>query len=144
MPSTIREQIIAAFTARAQPLASGNVQRVQRYHQNGSRNISIWDGEETKIDAEFKQQRMQFPIALDIQWELVRNENASVSTSALIGEVVKAMLAGDRTFNGVAERLEYFSATPTYPDDGSGMVALVVIFNIIYSTKLGDPFLAAD
>ena len=140
MADTIREKIIAAFVAKAQPLSVAEITRCVRWHDDEPiRNVSIWDGEEIKLDSEYKIQRMTFPIAIETQWQLAAGQNASSSSANVIGEVIQLMMS-DITLNGLAETLEYFSSTPTYPDDGSGMVALVVLFNIIYTTKLGDPF----
>ncbi len=140
MVDTIREKIIAAFVVKAQPLSVSEITRCVRWHDDEQiRNVSIWDGEEVKLDAEYKIQRMTFPIAIEIQWKLAGGENSSSSSAEVMGEVIQLMMS-DITLNGLAEKMEYFSSTPTYPDDGSGMVALVVLFNVIYSTKLGDPF----
>lgn len=138
---TIREQIIAAFTLRAQSLSSQAVERVLRSQpESAERNISIWDGEDAAESKDFGIQKLSFPIALNIQWEPA--ENASISANALIGEVIQTMISTDSNFAGLADKMDYISSTPEYPADGSGYVSLTVIFNVFYSTKTGDPFTA--
>lgn len=143
MADTIREQIIAAFTVRAQVLSNNVVERVRRSHPEGyNRNVSIWDGEDTAEGKEFGIQKLSFPIALNMQWEV--QDNASIEANAVIGDTIQTMLSTDSTFSGLAEKMDYVSATPEYPAEGSGIVSLTVIFNIYYSTKLGDPFTAVS
>ena len=143
MADTIREQIITAFTARAQGLSNKEVERAKRSQPESSeRNVSIWDGEDTAEDKAFGVQKLSFPIALNMQWE--PDINPSVSANALIGETVQAMIGTDSTFSGLATKMDYVTSTPEYPADGSGYVSLAVIFNVFYATKSGDPFTAIN
>lgn len=143
MPDTIREQIIAAFTVRAAALTSNTIERARRAHdENGFLNVSVWDGEDAAESEQFGSQTLSFPIALNMQW--VAKENPSIEANALMGEVVKSMAGSDSEFGGLAEKMQYVSATPEYPADGSGMVSLTVIFNIFYATVKGDPFTAVN
>jgi len=143
MVDTVREQIIAAFTARAQVLSNNDVLRVRRAHtESDYRNVSVWDGEDTADDPQFGTQNLSFPIALNMQWEV--QGNASVEANAIIGESVKAMISTDNTFGGLAKRMQYVSSTPEYPVEGSGIVSLTIIFNIFYATQQGDPFTAIN
>jgi len=141
MADTIREQIIQAFTTRAAALSNNTVERARRAHvENGQRNVSVWDGEDTSEGQQFGVQSLLFPIALNMQWESVANP--SIEANALIGESVLSQISTDSTFAGLANRMEFVSATPEYPVEGSGMVSLTVIFNVYYSTARGDPFTA--
>lgn len=143
MATTIREQIITAFALRSQPLSNSDVERVRRAKPaNTERNISIWDGEDIAEEKAFGIQKLNFPIALNIQWE--PDINPSTSANALIGEVIQLMIGIDSNYLGLADKVDYISATPEYPADGSGYVSLTVIFNISYSTKIGDPFTAVN
>lgn len=143
MTTTIREQIITAFTLRSQSLANNEVERVRRAKPaNTERNISVWDGEDIAGEKAFGIQKLSFPIALSIQWE--PDINPSISANALIGEVIQLMIGADSNYAGLAEKIDYVSSTPEYPADGSGYVSLTVIFNISYSTKSGDPFTAVN
>jgi len=143
MADTLREQIITAFTARAQSLSTNTVERVRRSEFEGTaRNVSIWDGEDTAEGKEFGIQEYSFPIAIDMQWKPA--ENPSISANAAIGETINTMIGTNSTFDDLAKRTDYLSSTPTYPADGSGYVALTVIFNIYYATKIGDPFTAVN
>jgi len=143
MTDTIREKIIAAFTVRAKALSNNDVLRVRRAHKESDcRNVSVWDGEDSGDDPQFGAQSLSFPIALNMQWEVV--ENASIEANAAIGESVKAMIGTDSTFGGLAKKMQYVSSTPEYPVEGSGIVSLTVIFNIFYATQQGDPFTAIN
>jgi len=144
MADTIREQIIKAFTARAQSLSSDTVERTKRAHVNDAfvRNVSIWDGEDTAEEQAFGMQKCSFPIALDMQFNVI--SHASTEANAVIGEVIKTIMANDSSFGGLANRMDYVSATPTYPAEGSGIISLVVIFTIFYATQHGDPFVAVN
>ena len=141
MTDTIREQIISAFTLRAAPLTSNDVTRVTRYHEESAQpNVSIWDGEEVQADlTQYGIQAMVFPIAVHMQWPVVDITNSSTATSAKIGEIVAAILLTDSTFAGLADKTEYASATPEYPEDGGDIISLTVIFNVYFSTVKGDP-----
>lgn len=141
MADTIREQVIAAFTARAQALSTNTVERTRRQHPEGNEiNISVWDGEDEAIGKKFGIQELSFPIALQIQWR--PDINPSIAANAMMGDVVKVMLSTDSTFNGLAKSMDYLSSTPEYPADGSGYISLAIIFNIYYATQLGNPFAA--
>jgi len=142
MADTIREQLIAEFTARAQTLMFAKLERARRAHDlSDGVNASIWDGEDVSEKIEYGIQSSSFPIALEMQWELSANENASTALNNLLGNVVTALLQGGNLTLG--DTLRYTSATPEYPADGSGLVSLTVIFTIYYSTKVGDPYTVA-
>jgi len=143
MADTIREQIIKAFTDRAQSLSGGAVERAKRAHvEEGVRNVSVWDGEDNGDDPQFGVQNLSFPIALNMQWEVIGN--SSEEANAAIGESVLTMIGTDNSFNELAKRMKYVSSTPEYPVEGSGIVSLTVIFNIYYATREGDPFTAVN
>jgi len=144
MADTIREQIISAFTLRAQALSTNAVTRAKRSHTNDSavKNVSIWDGDDITESSAYGAQKLSFTIALDIQFTPALN--ASVEANATIGDAVKAIMLQDGTFSGLAERTQYTSSTITYPQDGGSVTAVVVLFTIFYATQLGDPFVAIN
>jgi len=140
MADTIRERIISAFAARAQSLSSLPVERVQRsIGDSNARFVSIWDGEDQTLQTNYGQQQLQFPIAVECIFKF-GGDNPSVSANAVIGETISTLLAGDRTFGGLASSMAYTAASPGYPQDGSDYVTVSIIFIISYTIVSGDPY----
>lgn len=141
MPDTIREQIIQNVVTLCADLTTNTVDRVQRYHAvNSATNVSIWDAEDIPEPSQYGVQHAYFPITVYLQWQ--NTDNASVEANEVLGNVLSLFYApgSDTTFGGLARRLTYAGAVPTYPEDGSNLTALEVSFNIYYATVLGDPF----
>lgn len=137
---TIREQNIKAVQTRVKPLSTLPIERAQRsVNESNARFVSLWDGEDQSVNVDYTGQTLQFPLAVECVWK-AGNANPSVSANALIGEVVKTVMTGSKTLGGLSNSIEYVSATPTYPDDGSKHTSLVVTFLINYTTVKGDPF----
>ncbi len=143
MPTTVREQIIAAFTARIDSLSPSGANRVLRSDDDpGNMSVSVWDGEEEVTETDFNEETMEFPIAIDLQWD-ADAVNPSTSASEKIGLVRQTVESADQTFGGLAGGLRYQSAAPSYPVDGSGLTSLTVIYVISYTLKIGDPYTPA-
>jgi len=143
MTNTIREQIIQAFAARAQSLSDLPVERALRsIGETNEKFISIWDGEDQALEAGYGIQKMQFPIVLECVYK-AGPLNPSVAANALMGNVIKTIFTGSHTFSNLASAMNLASAAPSYPMDGSDYSTVFVTFNIIYTTKKGDPFTLA-
>lgn len=143
MTNTIREQIIQAFTARAQSLSNLPVERVLRsVNDTTERFVTVWDGEDNAIESGYTLQKNQLSIELICIFN-AGDENASVVANATMGEIIKTIHTGSQTFNNLAIALNYQSTQIEYPKDGSDYTTVIVTFNIIYSHKKGDPFTAA-
>jgi hypothetical protein len=141
MIDTIRERIIQAFLLRAKPLSPRlPIQRALRsVNESNDRFVSVWDGDDQNMDVSYGQYNLQFVIAIELVWKPI-NINASISANALLGEVIKTMLTGSQSFNGLATSLQYKSALIGYPKDGSGYCSLTVGFTISYTTLKDDPY----
>lgn len=140
MADTIRERIITAFAARAAILSNLPVERAQRSIGEGNeRFVSIWDGDEQAQAPNYGQQVLQFSIAIESIWKHGA-DNPSVAANALMGEIISTMLNADRTYAGIANKTALSGASPRYPEDGSDYTTLTVIFNISYTTVMGDPY----
>lgn len=135
MTDTVREQIIAAFAARAEILSNLPVNRAQRsIGETNERFVSIWDGEDQAQGVQYGKQRMQFPLAIEC---IKKTVNHSSEANAIMGEIIALFM--NRTFTGKWLRNELAVASPGYPQDGSSYTTITVIFNITYETVLGDP-----
>lgn len=142
MADTVREQIITAFATRAQSLSTKPVQRVLRSSDEipaNTRFITIWDGDDEALEAGYGIQKMQFPIALECVFPH-GNVNPSIAANAVIGEIIKTIYTGSQTFSNLATAMNLASCQPIYPQDGGKNTAVLVTFNIIYTTKKGDPY----
>jgi len=141
MPDTVREQIIQAVVTKCADLTTNTVDRVHRYHHvNNAPNVSIWDAEDTPEPSAYGTHNGYFPVTIYLQWQITNN--ASVEANEMLGNVLTLFYGAgsDTTLGGLARRVAYAGAVPTYPDDGSNLVALEVTFNIYYATVFGDPF----
>lgn len=144
MADTIRERIIAAFTARAASLSNLPVQRAQRsIGDTQQRFISIWDGEDQAAAPLYGQEKINFTIAIECIWQH-GEANPSIAANALMGEIITTMIGTgvDRTFGGLVDRIVRTSSSPSYPAEGNSYTTVTVIFMLSYITVAGDPYTA--
>lgn len=140
MADTIRERIIAAFTAQAAVLSNLSVERAQRsVGDSTERFVSVWDGDDQADTPNYGQQVMRMQIGIECIWQH-GDENPSVSANVLMGEIAALMLGSDRTFGGLATSLALLRQRPEYPEDGGEYTRLTVTFSVGYTTVLGDPY----
>ncbi|MFA5922316.1 MAG: hypothetical protein WC856_13655 [Methylococcaceae bacterium] len=136
MTDTVRETIIAAFTARAAALSTLPVLRAQRsIGESDARFVSVWDGEDRAVAVDYGTQKSQFPLAVEC---IKKTANHSIEANAIIGEIIALFL--NRTFTGKWLKNELAVASPAYPQDGGNYTTITVIFYITYETVLGDPY----
>lgn len=138
MADTLREQIISAFTRRAGALSNLPVLRANRsMGETDDIFVSVWDGADQAQTMPYAVQRFVMPVSIECIW---RTEEHSIEANAFIGVLIKQMLGEDRTFGGLANRMDLSVVSPGYPQDGSDYTTLTVIFNITYDTVIGDPY----
>lgn len=141
MTNTIRERIITAFTARAEPLSNQPVARVRRSSTDiKDPFVTIWDGADNAQPSAYSTQKMAMAIDLEYVFRPHVAINASVAANAAIGVVIAAMMSGDTSLGGLADNLQLQAVSPVYPQDGSDIVAIQFSFEIMYTTKRGDPY----
>ena len=142
MVDTIRERIIQQFVVNAAGLSAAPVLRAQRSTGEGlDRFVTIWDGAEVLDESTFGKQWHRFLIGVEVGFNL-EDDNPSVAANGVIGEIISQCMNVDRTFGGLARRLEFAGASPNYPRDGSTIIYVLVNFNVLYAHATGDPYTA--
>lgn len=53
---------------------------------------------------------------------------------------LRSVMEADITLEGVAENIELIGGGPSYPDDGSDVVSLLVSYAVSFRTRRGDPY----
>ena len=143
--STIKNQIIEAFTERAAALSALPVGRVSKTEKDIKNPVmSVYDtGMDIVQEAgnDYTQRRCQ--IRLIAVFEAV-GENASFAANELAGEIIKTIMTGvngfDNTFNGLANATTEPDVQIDYPETGKNKITIICQFPILYTVKTGDPY----
>jgi hypothetical protein len=144
MTDTIREKIITAFAERAKSLSTLPVERCRRsINDTNTRFVTLWDGAGQVREKTYSSQTMEFPIAVECVFTVPEKTNPSILANAIMGEIVKTQFTGDPRFGGLADSMAQQDENPSYQQDGTGKMYVIVTFLITYSTKAGDPYTAA-
>lgn len=149
MADTIREQILTALKARLESItvtngyntdSGDNVFRVQPI-------VNAEDLPALTITDEAEQVRLQYGAhnatlrvivsAIDKRDEVY---GGSEMANLLLGDVIKCVIGGDRTYGGLAVSTEYTQSQPTFPESGGEVTVIGVEFDIVYEFNLGDPY----
>lgn len=140
MADTVREKIIAAFVTRCDSLSSNPVERCRRSRPSSKEPfVSVWDGPSTASGLQMVGMRSQsMQIGIEAAWIPV--DEPSIEANAMMGLIEQTILDADRTFGGLAQRIEWQRSDPGYPTDGSLVTTVHVTFLIEFYTLLDDPY----
>lgn len=139
---SVRERIIQAITAKVAGLSVLPVTRCERSRPAEVYPfISVWDGPGSLLASAFGIDTRQFQIGVEAAW--IAQAGASLEANAMLADIERAVLAGDRSLGGLCLKLAWQAARPGYPEDGSQVVSAFVTFAADYATPAGDPYTVA-
>jgi len=149
MPETIREKILQAVEIRLKTITEengfnldlhDNVYRAIRPQAAADRPLAvIWDAEQAPAP-DYGNSSYIMNVAVEIVDQYTDGKGPSVAANQGMGDVILAMIGGDRTFGGIAKGIIEQNTVPEFPQKGHDTVGLTASFQIKYVTVLGDPY----
>lgn len=149
MPTSIREQILAATETRLETILisngyatdiGGTVERCRRSVDEANLPaISLFDGPETFVK--------QFGALLVSMQVEVHVFDSTTTPSPVASQVLADVFECFTNWNlkvapilGKIDSIEYQEGTPEYPEDGSDILKVVSLFLFKYQLVKGDPY----
>jgi hypothetical protein len=106
-----------------------------------TRFTALWDeGEEAGAQL-YGAQEILLTVHVATAWKLCEQDNTSESAGAVVGELHAALLAGDRTLNGLAQSMSYSGSSIEYPGPGERVAGVRYTLDVRYKTPVGNPFI---
>lgn len=138
---TKRDAILDAILTRLTSVLAGAVRSHIRALDSSLPALCMWDGVETASNVKYGKQNSSLQVTVAYAKKLTIAENASKIANEMIGQVVKYVISTDPTLSGSVQAIKYRTSDISYPDaDSDWIVGIEVVFDVEYSTNLGDPY----
>lgn len=151
MANTIREQIILAIIAKL-----ANVTTSNGYNTNCGNNVErakmglsetdlpafvVFPAPEESVKVHGRVKCIM-PIRVEAEVLLEQNDNGSVESEKMLGDMRKLMESQtDEPTGGLADNIDYTAGgIDEYPGSGDNRAGCVAVFNVTYKTLAGDPY----
>jgi hypothetical protein len=137
----IREQIMAALLTRAQAYLPSATRDPIRRKESDLPRLVIADPVETRAQPTYKKHQLGLTVNVTLADAIdPQSETLGHQAGAHVAGILAAIVGTDRTLGGLCDGIEYESSTINYPDPGDIVFGVSLVFTVLYSVALGDPF----
>jgi len=146
MQESVRELIVQFLAARLEKIQTANGFSVDATVQRAQLDVDpaglpaavIWDADETADREDFGGSRVTLPVRVELIGE-PGTDNPSVYGNRLLRDLRMAVEVYGDELAKLAESVVYSRGEIVYPEAGKTVVAVSVVFTIVYLTAKGDP-----